>query len=480
MSTFLQGRSPEEREAASIVANLQCAGGGVMEEDAKPGNKRSRDDSILKQSDDVKSPLQKNPKIQATVKEAAAEDSDEEMDATARVFVAPKLKPAPYFYYSDHSLEEDNDPLTPITASGHVPTFPAKMHAILTNPRLNDIVAWAEHGRSWTILKPRAFEVRILPKYFEHSKFSSFVRQANGWGFRRLSSGNDRNTYYHEYFLRGMPWLIKKMRRPKVNEKKSISPEQEPGFVEISKEFPVPDRPLMREILVLQRIMEKGAKARMPVNWELESPEVAQVMAAAAATANDAPSELILDEDEEDVEGGDNDGNVKPPALPEEGVSSNAAAAAVPMPSQLQQLAAMRQMNRAVAASLPQPSVPAPGDESGFAAGFMAATAYHNRQVQNMLGNAFMSGNPLDSFSPAQAALASASSANMNHLNALQGNSSYAAMSAAAARQSSDLALQASLAAAAGRPNLSNDFAIAQQLQLQAYQNFLLGRNRQL
>ena len=29
----------------------------------------------------------------------------------------------------------------------------------------------------------------------------------------------DKNEYYHEYFLRAMPWLCKKMRRPKVNEK---------------------------------------------------------------------------------------------------------------------------------------------------------------------------------------------------------------------------------------------------------------------
>mmetsp|Transcript_6126 Transcript_6126/g.9551 ORF Transcript_6126/g.9551 Transcript_6126/m.9551 type:complete len:512 (+) Transcript_6126:127-1662(+) len=505
MSSFLKERSLEEQEAANIVANLHGAGSGMMEEDriAVSGNKRGRDDdNAMKQLAGGVKPTSSPPRKKkatttksssSSIKEATVDDSDEEMDATARVFAAPELKPAPYFYYSDHSLEEDPDPLIPITASGHVPTFPAKMHAILTNPNLNDIVAWAPHGRSWTILKPRAFEVRILPKYFEHSKFSSFVRQANGWGFRRLSSGNDRNTYYHEYFLRGMPWLVKKMRRPKVNEKKSISPEQEPGFVAISEEFPVPDRPLLREILVLQRIMEKGAKARMPVNWELESPEVAKVMAAAAVTA-DMPSDLnlaevVINEEEDnggDAEGGNNnanDGNLKPPALPEAGVSANVAAANVAMPhpqlQQLQQLAAMQQMNRAAAASLPQPPVaPMSGDDSGFAAGFMAATAYHNRQVQNMLGSALMSGMPLDTFTASQATLPSSPS--MNRLSGLQGNNNFAAamMGAAAAashRQSSNDLTMPQMQQ--NRPNVSNDFAMAQQLQLQAYQNFLNGRN---
>lgn len=47
------------------------------------------------------------------------------MDATGLVFAQPELKPHPFFYYSDHSLEHDDDPLTPITAAGIVPTFPA-------------------------------------------------------------------------------------------------------------------------------------------------------------------------------------------------------------------------------------------------------------------------------------------------------------------------------------------------------------------
>ncbi len=142
------------------------------------------------------------------------------------------------------------------------------MHAILANPELADVVGWDPHGRSWRILKPRDFEIRILPRYFEHSKFSSFVRQANGWGFRRMSEGSDKNAYYHEYFLRAMPWLCKKMRRPKVAEKKAIDPEMEPDLKAISVLFPVPDLPPTSEVLVLQKTIEMGPRARMPVVWD--------------------------------------------------------------------------------------------------------------------------------------------------------------------------------------------------------------------
>ena len=40
------------------------------------------------------------------------------------------LKPAPYFYYTDRSREEDDDPFTPLTPPGLLPTFPAKVSNI--------------------------------------------------------------------------------------------------------------------------------------------------------------------------------------------------------------------------------------------------------------------------------------------------------------------------------------------------------------
>jgi hypothetical protein len=59
------------------------------------------------------------------------------------------LQPNPYFYYRDYSRCVDPDPLTPLTAPGRVPNFPAKMHSILSRPDLQDIVAWMPHGRAW-------------------------------------------------------------------------------------------------------------------------------------------------------------------------------------------------------------------------------------------------------------------------------------------------------------------------------------------
>lgn len=47
------------------------------------------------------------------------------------------------------------------------------------------------------------------------------MRQVNGWGFKRIVSGNDHNSYYHELFLRDYPQLCLKMKRIRKGDKVS-------------------------------------------------------------------------------------------------------------------------------------------------------------------------------------------------------------------------------------------------------------------
>ena len=102
--------------------------------------------------------------------------------------------------YKDHSREPPPDASE--DESHREPTFPMRLHMILSNPDFQDIVAFVSHGRSWRIIDQRQFEDRVIPLYFRHQRYSSFARQVNGWGFRRISRGTDYNSYYHEVCLR--------------------------------------------------------------------------------------------------------------------------------------------------------------------------------------------------------------------------------------------------------------------------------------
>mmetsp|Transcript_41559 Transcript_41559/g.60818 ORF Transcript_41559/g.60818 Transcript_41559/m.60818 type:complete len:652 (+) Transcript_41559:255-2210(+) len=127
------------------------------------------------------------------------------------------------------------------TSSGKEPPFPVKLHRILSNPEFRDIITWLPHGRSWRVLKPKAFEERVIPLYFRHAKYASFMRQVNGWGFKRITQGPDHNSYYHELFLRGLPHLCLKMRRPNRAKQGAGDSDLNPDFYRISMVAPLPD-----------------------------------------------------------------------------------------------------------------------------------------------------------------------------------------------------------------------------------------------
>jgi hypothetical protein len=79
-----------------------------------------------------------------------------------------------------------------------VQKFPVKLYAILAQKEFSDIITWMPHGRSWKVLKPNLFESLVMPLFFEYSNYHSFNRLVNAWSFRRISSGPDRGSYYHE------------------------------------------------------------------------------------------------------------------------------------------------------------------------------------------------------------------------------------------------------------------------------------------
>ena len=186
----------------------------------------------------------------------AADENIADLDAVEQV----ALKPYPYFFYVDYSTEPDEDPLTPLTPPGRVPNFPSKMHAILAREDLKGIICWLPHGRAWKVHDSKEFEKKVLPIYFEHAKYSSFIRQANGWGFRRFTTGHDRNAYYHPRFLRGLPHLCKGMKRPGVSKKLAADADHEPDLERINQEHPVPTNALPDESLLLHCTVQNGPK----------------------------------------------------------------------------------------------------------------------------------------------------------------------------------------------------------------------------
>jgi hypothetical protein len=83
---------------------------------------------------------------------------------------------------------------------------------------LTNIVSWMIHGRAFKVHNPIEFVNCIMPQFFSQSKYTSFQRQLNMYGFQRFSSrcSKDKGAYYHNNFIRGSRHLCRGIIRSKI------------------------------------------------------------------------------------------------------------------------------------------------------------------------------------------------------------------------------------------------------------------------
>jgi len=115
-----------------------------------------------------------------------------------------------------------------------------RLHALLSDPTVHDVISWLPHGKSFVVLRPDVFAMRVLPRYFAPEgsnslnaktttvvgkdgsflvknkspgvhKYPSFTRKLNRWGFRQISRGPDAGAFCHEMFQREDPALCRGM-----------------------------------------------------------------------------------------------------------------------------------------------------------------------------------------------------------------------------------------------------------------------------
>ena len=82
---------------------------------------------------------------------------------------------------------------------------------ILSTEEYSTIISWLPHGNGFIIHKKKAFANEILPKHFKASKFTSFTRKLNRWGFSRAPRGPETGAYFHKMFNRDKPEMVLQM-----------------------------------------------------------------------------------------------------------------------------------------------------------------------------------------------------------------------------------------------------------------------------
>ncbi|KAG5193031.1 HSF-type DNA-binding-domain-containing protein [Tribonema minus] len=111
---------------------------------------------------------------------------------------------------------------------GDEPVFLRKTYEMI-NTCDTSLASWSARGDTFIIKSPERFAAEVIPTFFKHSKFASFVRQLNFYGFRKVksalplgarerSAAADADTsqwweFKHDLFARDAPHLLSAIRR---------------------------------------------------------------------------------------------------------------------------------------------------------------------------------------------------------------------------------------------------------------------------
>ena len=111
--------------------------------------------------------------------------------------------------------KEKND----INKSGitHSSRFLMQLYQILEDKNNEKIIHWGNDGKYFIIENLYDFTEKILPKYYNHNNYASFVRQLNKYNFHKLKITPNENAFQNSLFIKGQKNIISNILKKKKN-----------------------------------------------------------------------------------------------------------------------------------------------------------------------------------------------------------------------------------------------------------------------
>ncbi|WFC99068.1 Heat shock transcription factor [Malassezia yamatoensis] len=129
----------------------------------------------------------------------------------------------------------DMDHGPPTVMSRSNPAFLNKLRSMVDDPNTDEFIRWSPAGDTFLVPNHVRFGDEVLPRFFKHNNFSSFVRQLNMYGFHKVPhlqqgalkhdqpSQNELWEFSNPCFHRDQPELLSRVQRKRSGKEREHS-----------------------------------------------------------------------------------------------------------------------------------------------------------------------------------------------------------------------------------------------------------------
>ena len=90
-----------------------------------------------------------------------------------------------------------------------ITSFLINLYNLVSDSSSDHIVRWKSKDSKFMIIDKEMFTDQILPQYYKHSNFSSFIRQLNLYGIQKMNPGQTyKQVFYHPCFQKNQKHLL--------------------------------------------------------------------------------------------------------------------------------------------------------------------------------------------------------------------------------------------------------------------------------
>eukprot|EP00946_MAST-07B_sp_MAST-7B-sp1_P002554 g2554.t1 len=108
---------------------------------------------------------------------------------------------------------------SPVSMPHIVPPFLTKLYDMVTSSTYTKLIHWSEDGTAIVISNIKQFSQNVLPQYFKHSKFASFLRQLNMYNFYTTRQEPQLREFKNPFFIRDNVNLMSNIKRKRAQTK---------------------------------------------------------------------------------------------------------------------------------------------------------------------------------------------------------------------------------------------------------------------